>query len=274
MLWKNRPESDRVEDRRGSRLAIGGGIGTLIVVVIAAFLGINPGVITNSVDTQAPQTASREGAGRADDQLASFTKVVFNDTDVIFKEQFDRVDASYQSPTLVLYDTLVESACGRAASSTGPFYCPADARIYIDLSFYRDMDQKLDAEGDFARAYVVAHEVGHHVQQLLGYSRRTGDNSESVRMELQADYLAGVWAHHAEKKFNFLEDGDIDEALNAAAAVGDDRLQEKTKGEVIPDSFTHGTSAQRVAAFREGFDTGDLRGADKFFSGGPYQLAE
>jgi predicted metalloprotease len=194
---------------------------------------------------------------------------------VIWDEQFRKMGRSYQKPVLVLFTDQVETACGGADTAVGPFYCPGDSRVYIDLSFYKDMQRKLNAPGDFARAYVIAHEVGHHVQRLLGYAdqvdeaRRTKSKPEanqmSVRLELQADYLAGVWAYHGQKKFNFLDPGDIESALNAAFQIGDDRLQKKARGYVIPDSFTHGTSAQRQRWFKKGFDTGDVGKARELF---------
>lgn len=263
MLWKNRPESSNVEDRRGrGPLILGGGIGGIIVLLVASFLGFDPGQLTSlSTNRPGPRTVERQ-----DDEAASFTKVVFNDTESIWTDQFAKLGKTYRSPTLVLFDGAVSSACGRASSALGPFYCPRDAKIYIDLSFYRAMDQKLHAQGDFARAYVIAHEVGHHVQRLLGYSKRDESNAESVRLELQADFLAGVWAHHAEAKYQFLEQGDLEEAMNAASAVGDDRLQERSKGYVVPDSFTHGTSAQRTAWFTRGFESGDVGAAAELFA--------
>lgn len=245
----------------GGKMLVGGGLGGLIIYLIASFLGIDSGQI-NSVDTNNPITQS---APRSDDEAASFTKVVFHDTETVWHDLFSAMGKNYDAPTLVLYDGAVRSACGTASSAVGPFYCPSDAKIYIDLSFYRAMEKRLDAEGDFARAYVIAHEVGHHVQRLLGYSRRGESNAESVRLELQADYLAGVWAHHAQKKYQFLETGDLEEAMNAASAVGDDKLQNRAKGYAVPDSFTHGSSAQRMAWFKRGFQTGDVRGAGALF---------
>src|SRR5262249_31280058 len=210
-----------------------------------------------------------------EDELASFTKVVLHDTEVVWEDEFRRLGKTYPKPTLVLFRDEVESACGEAESAVGPFYCPGDSKVYIDLSFYRDMQRKLHAPGDFARAYVVAHEVGHHVQRLLGYAkrvdeaRRTGSKAQanrmSVRLELQADFLAGVWANRAQQKFNFLEKGDVETALNAAFQIGDDRLQKQARGYVVPDSFTHGTSKQRMRWFQEGFKTGDVKRAHLLF---------
>ncbi len=201
--------------------------------------------------------------------------MIFGDTERIWDEQFKKMGKTYRKPTLVLFDGVVESACGTAESRVGPFYCPGDHKVYIDLAFYRDMEKKLNAPGEFARAYVIAHEVGHHVQWLLGYSkqademRRSGnrrlESEGSVRLELQADYLAGVWGHYGQEKYKFLERGDIDSALNAAYQIGDDRLQKKAKGYVVPDSFTHGTSKQRMRWFKKGFETGSIRDAKLLF---------
>jgi uncharacterized protein len=267
MLWRNRRESVNVQDLRGrgGKVLIGGGLGLggLIIYLIANFMGVDPGLLTQ-VNTDNPTAQTTRGP-RPDDEAASFTKVVFNDTETVWRELFSQMGRTYRPPTLVLFDGAVSSACGSASSAVGPFYCPRDSKIYIDLSFYRAMDQKLQAEGDFAKAYVIAHEVGHHVQRLLGFSRRDESNTESVRLELQADYLAGVWARHAEEKYKFLEEGDLEEAMNAASAVGDDKLQSRARGYAVPDSFTHGTSAQRMAWFKRGFETGDIKGAAELF---------
>lgn len=220
-------------------------------------------------------TQAEQALNPKDKEMTSFTKVVLRDTEVVWGEQFQGLGKKYRDPHMVIYSGQVQSACGSAGSAVGPFYCPGDEKIYIDLSFYRDMESKLKANGDFARAYVIAHEVGHHIQKQLGYTRfaeaarQTGEkrtaNQASVKLELQADFLAGVWANQAQKKFNFLEAGDIEEAMNAAFQVGDDRLQQKARGYVVPDSFTHGTSQQRSAAFRKGFETGDVRLASQYF---------
>jgi predicted metalloprotease len=285
MKWEGRQESGNVEDRRGMRgaaVAGGGGVLVLVVYLLAQFMGLDPQQakqLANVANQVAPQ--QRQGDGKPVDESpqekrnAQFTKVVLGDTEVVWTDLFRKLGKNYQKPTLVLYRDRVSSGCGSADSSVGPFYCPADSRVYIDLEFYDDMQKKLNSPGEFARAYVIAHEVGHHVQRLLGYSayvdevRRRGNpvetNQASVRLELQADYLAGVWAHHAQKRFNFLEKGDIDSALNAAFEIGDDRLQRKSRGTVRPDTFTHGTSKQRMRWFLQGFETGDVPAARQLF---------
>jgi predicted metalloprotease len=282
MEWQGREESQNVEDRRGlgkkAGLAIGG-MGGLVVLVLALIFGVDPQKLANLAG-QGP--GGDPGAQQADqppdpaeEKLAHFAKVIFHDTEVVWDDLFRRMGKEYPKPVLVLFRGEVESACGEANAAVGPFYCPGDAKVYIDLGFYDDMQRKLNAPGEFARAYVLAHEVGHHVQKLLGYSRRvdearrTGNKVEanrmSVRLELQADYLAGVWAYHAQKKFNFLEPGDVETALNAAFQIGDDRLQKQARGYVVPDAFTHGTSKQRTRWFGEGFKTGDVANARKLF---------
>jgi uncharacterized protein len=276
MKWEGREESSNVEDRRsmgGRGLAIGGA-GGLILLVIALFLGVDPGKILGPGGPD-PFQEQQRAADPEDDRLASFSKVIFRDTEVVWEEEFQRLGKRYRKPTLVLYRGYVESACGGAESAVGPFYCPGDEKVYIDLSFYRDMERKLKAPGEFARAYVIAHEVGHHVQRLLGYSQRVDEvrrygskteaNHASVRLELQADYLAGVWANKGQQKFNFLEPGDVESALHAAFQIGDDRLQRQSRGYVVPDSFTHGTSKQRTRWFSEGLKTGDVRKAAVLF---------
>jgi predicted metalloprotease len=269
MQWEGREESGNVEDRRsmgGTTVALGGG--GLILVLVALFLGVSPdrlGELFNR-GQQPVQTDGKKDP--AEDKVAHFSKVIFHDTEVVWDDLFQKMGSKYSKPTLVLFTGRVDSACGSASAAVGPFYCPGDRKVYIDLSFYRDMETKLSAPGEFARAYVIAHEVGHHVQNLLGYNalveeRKRGEdkNARSVRMELQADFLAGVWAYHAEKRFHFLEKGDIDSALNAAHKIGDDYLQRRAGREVVRDSFTHGSSAQRVAWFRYGFETGDVEKA-------------
>ena len=284
MKWEDREESKNVEDRRGltpqTGFAIGGGAG-LVILLLALVFGIDPQQIARLIgqnqggvavgqnqDAQRPRDPEEE-------KLARFTKVVFHDTEVVWGDQFRQMGKQYPEPELVLFDDVVESACGMTDKAVGPFYCPVDSKVYISLSFYRDMQRKLNAPGEFARAYVVAHEVGHHVQRLLGYSDRVnaarrsqgqGDsNRMSVRLELQADYLAGVWAHHNQEKFHFLEEGDIESALNAATQIGDDNLQRKARGYVVPDAFTHGTSKQRTRWFAEGLKTGDVDRARLLF---------
>jgi predicted metalloprotease len=282
MKWEGREESENVEDRRGlgtkAGLAFGGG--SIIVLLLALIFKVDPQQVANLLNQVAPpeQAAGQRDqrpANPEEDRLASFSKVIFHDTEVVWDEQFRAMGQHYDKPTLVLFSGRVDSACGLADAAVGPFYCPGDAKVYIDLDFYRDMQKKLNAPGEFARAYVIAHEVGHHVQNLLGYSRRVDEarrqaskveaNHLSVRLELQADYFAGVWAHHAQKKFNFLEKGDMESALNAAFEIGDDRLQKKARGMVVPDAFTHGTSKQRMRWFSQGFQTGDVKGAAALF---------
>ncbi|HWS15441.1 MAG TPA: neutral zinc metallopeptidase [Candidatus Methylomirabilis sp.] len=271
--------SENVEDRRGirvSRTAMGGGIGTLLLVLVAMYFGVDPRLLMTEAPTDGRRTGETATQARPaeENRLADFVSMVLADTEDTWREQFQRAGKTYREPKLVLFTGAVESACGYAESAVGPFYCPEDQKVYIDLGFYREMKDRFKAPGDFAQAYVIAHEIGHHVQNLLGVSAkvqaarsRAGEaegNRLSVRLELQADCLAGVWAHHANKARNILEEGDLEEALGAAAAIGDDRLQRKTRGVVIPDSFTHGTSEQRVRWFRRGIETGDLNRCDTF----------
>jgi predicted metalloprotease len=277
MLWKGRRESDNVEDRRGiSRggLAVGGGLGTIVILVVALLLGADPrSLLEQTGETPAPITSGTRSTSPGEDELRRFVSVVLADTEDVWTEVFRQTGREYRDPRLVLFTGQVQSACGRADSASGPFYCPGDQKVYIDLSFYSELRERLGAPGDFAQAYVIAHEVGHHVQRLLGISDkvhaaesradRRQANELSVRLELQADFLAGVWANRAKNK-GLLESGDIDEALGAASAVGDDRLQRQAQGRVVPDSFTHGTSEQRVRWFRKGLDTGDIKQGDTF----------
>lgn len=266
----NRNEMERqkiVEDRRGmSGGMIGGGIGGvgLIIYLIFALLGGDPSILTGNTPNQQNNTYN----GTTEEQeVADFVSVVLADTEVVWNEVFNEYGMDYEEPTLVLFTNSVQSACGVAGSSTGPFYCPGDQSLYIDLSFYDELSEKFQAPGDFAMAYVVAHEVGHHVQYLLGTSKQVQDlrgkvaeteyNRYLKRLELQADYYAGVWAHYVQD-MDYLEEGDVEEALNAASAVGDDRIQEAAQGYVVPDSFTHGTSDQRIRWFYKGFEAGDL----------------
>jgi predicted metalloprotease len=282
MEWEDREESENVEDRRtiGPKTwAIGGGLGAIVIVILGLVFGLDPGKVAEVINPGAPQGGTEQGQKKGpvdpeEERLASFSKVVFHDTEVIWGELFQKMGKQYQKPVLVLYSGRVDSACGLADAAVGPFYCPGDSKVYIDLSFFRDMQRKLNAPGEFARAYVIAHEVGHHVQRPLGYSQRaeearkrskTEANQMSVRLELQADFFAGVWAHHAQKKFHFLQTGDIESALHAAFEIGDDRLQKKARGHVVPDSFTHGTSKQRMRWFKEGFEKGDLSEARALF---------
>lgn len=280
MQWKGRRASTNVDDRRGvsgGGIAAGGGVIGVIIFLLYQFLGGGGGDLS-----QLPQLAPAGGPQReltaeekkADDERAEFVKVVLADTEDVWTKLFRDAGQSYQAPTLVLFRDQVQSACGSASSAMGPFYCPGDRQVYIDLSFYEDMQHKLNAPGDFAMAYVVAHEIGHHIQKLNGTSDKmaqlrqtmseTEYNKYSVKVELQADFLAGVWANHAQQMKNILEPGDIDEALNAANAIGDDRLQKEAQGRVVPDAFTHGTSAQRMYWFKKGFTSGDVRQGDTF----------
>jgi uncharacterized protein len=274
MQWEGREESGNVEDRRGglsTGMVVGGG-GGILVLIIGLIFGLDLGKFGGN-----PAGGGGEGGkpDPADDKVADFAKVVFGDTERIWDDQFKQMGKSYTKPTLVLFTGQVETGCGSADSGTGPFYCPADSKVYIDLSFYRVMEEKLGAPGEFARAYVIAHEVGHHVQRLLGSTirveeaRRTDSkveaNRKSVRLELQADFLAGVWAHHAQKQFKFLEKGDIESATNAAYHIGDDYLQQHSRGKVQKETFTHGTSKQRQRWFMEGFNSGDVKRAKLLF---------
>ena len=278
MRWGAGRRSENVEDRRGmpiSRGIVGGGIGTVILVVAALYFGIDPTVILQQMPnggTPAVTTQQHQKPGA--DPMADFVSVVLADTEDTWKDIFRRYGRTYQEPTLVLFTDAVQSACGFADAAVGPFYCPRDHRVYIDLRFYQDLKERFKAPGDFAQAYVIAHEVGHHVQNLLGTtekvqtaqsrSSRVEANRLSVRVELQADCFAGVWAYHANKARKILEEGDLEEALRAASAIGDDRLQRQTRGTVVPDSFTHGTSDQRVRWFRRGIETGDLDQCNTF----------
>jgi len=277
MLWQGRRESDNVEDARGSggggRLVLGGGIGTVVLVVLYLLLGGDPQALFNSQQAQLPQTAQYDSQAPRD-EASKFVAVVLADTEDAWNEIFRQMGREYQEPRLVLFTDMIQSGCGFASGATGPFYCPQDRRVYIDLGFFRELQQRLGAGGDFAEAYVIAHEVGHHVQNLLGISdrvqamrRRVSEaeyNQLSVRLELQADFLAGVWARYADRTKHVVEAGDIEEAIRAANAVGDDRLQSRSRGYVVPDSFTHGTSEQRVRWFRRGYETGDVSQGDTF----------
>lgn len=270
MKWQGRRKSSNVEDRRGmggpGKGMIGGGLG-LIIVIIVTLLGGNPGDLLNNLPSNQPQSNVPYEATAEEQELAEFVSVVLADTEDIWTEVLGKEGIKYVEPTLVLFSGSVESACGVAGSSTGPFYCSRDQKLYIDLSFYNELRDRFKAPGDFAMAYVVAHEVGHHIQNLLGVIDQVHElqgkiskeeyNQYSVRLELQADYLAGVWAHHAQG-MGYLDKGDIDEALNAAAAIGDDRIQKQAQGYVVPESFTHGTSEQRQRWLYKGFQTGDL----------------
>ncbi|HJX14907.1 MAG TPA: neutral zinc metallopeptidase [Candidatus Deferrimicrobiaceae bacterium] len=283
MRWGDGRKSDNVEDRRGIRVSrgmVGGGVGTLVLVLLSLYLGIDPTFLLNQAPpvTGPPAGTGREARPPEENRLADFVSVVLADTEDTWKELFRRSGETYREPTLVLFSDAAESACGFADSAVGPFYCPKDRKIYIDLGFYRDLKDRFHAPGDFAQAYVIAHEVGHHVQNLLGISEkvqnaraRLGEsegNRLSVRLELQADCLAGVWAHHANRARNILEAGDVEEALGAASAIGDDRLQKQTRGFVVPDTFTHGTSEQRVRWFQAGIESGDMNRCNTFQGAG------
>ncbi len=281
MRWGDGRQSDNVEDRRGgsgARRIVGGGIGTVALMLIAMYFGVDPSVILNLAPTGGnPPGVTRQASRPAEEnKMAKFVSVVLADTEDTWHAQFQRSQRSYREPKLVLFTNSVESACGFAQAATGPFYCPADEKVYIDLGFYQEMKDKFKAPGDFAQAYVIAHEIGHHVQNLLGISEkvqkararvgRTEANRLSVRLELQADCLAGVWANHADKARHILEAGDVEEALNAASAIGDDRLQQQSQGHVVPDAFTHGTSGQRVTWFKQGLESGDINKCNTFSS--------
>ncbi len=280
MRWQGRRESSNVEDRRsgGGRRAVSiGGIGTIVVVLIVWLLGGNPRQVLQMLQTGAPVEQTENVATNPhEEELKSFLSVVLADTEDVWIKLFNENGETYRQPKLVLFSNSIESACGFSSAATGPFYCPGDECVYIDMVFLEDMQKQLSAPGDFVQAYIVAHEVGHHVQKLMGtmdqYNRMRGQVSETefnrmtVKLELQADFYAGVWAHHAERMKNILEQGDIEEAMNAANAIGDDRLQKQSQGYVVPDSFTHGTSEQRMSWFMKGFETGDLAQGDTFSS--------
>ncbi len=282
MRWESGRRSENVEDRRGFRVSrgvAGGGIGTLLLVLAALYFGIDPSVILNQGQmplpgADAPTQSVPYSASPEEKQLAEFVSVVLADTEDTWKALFRDMGKTYEEPKLVLFSEAVESACGLASTAVGPFYCPMDQKVYIDLEFYSDLKNKFGAPGDFAQAYVIAHEVGHHVQNLLGIAEKvhslrsrageTEANTLSVMMELQADCFAGVWANHADKARQILEQGDVEEALNAASSIGDDRLQRQSRGYVTPDSFTHGSSAQRVRWFKRGLETGNAGQCNTF----------
>ncbi|EDL63885.1 KPN_02809 family neutral zinc metallopeptidase [Bacillus sp. SG-1] len=276
MKWKGRRASSNVEDRRGMRgksIAAGGGIGGIVLVLLFTLLGGDPGTLLNNFGGTSTQTSQPYQATEQEEELADFVSVVLADTEEVWTEIFEENGMTYKEPTLVLYTGSVQSACGTSSAAVGPFYCPGDQKLYIDLSFYGELQQKFQAPGDFAMAYVIAHEVGHHVQTLLGTSdeimplrnqlSETEFNKYLVRFELQADYYAGVWAHHAQG-MDLLEEGDLNEALTAASAVGDDTIQKRARGYAVPESFTHGTSEQRKNWFYRGFQNGTIEGGDTF----------
>jgi uncharacterized protein len=275
------PGSSNVEDRRGQRFGgrglIGGGIGTIVLVVIGMFFGIDPRVIMGLADTvqqvQAPAEAPAGKVGAPADEMGRFVSVVLGDTEQTWNTLFRQLGRDYQEPRLVLFTGATATACGTGQAAMGPFYCPLDQRVYIDLAFYQQLRDRFRAPGDFAQAYVIAHEVGHHVQNQLGimqkmdaYRQRLSEtqyNALAVRLELQADCFAGVWAHHANNR-QLLEAGDVDEAMNAAAAIGDDTIQRRTQGRIVPESFTHGTSEQRMRWFMTGMKTGQISACNTF----------
>ena len=282
MKWQGRRQSGNVEDRRrmgGRGIAVGGGLGGVVLIVLYLLLGGDPATLVQSLQGgTSTEITSGTGADREltahQKEMGDFVSVVLADTEDIWGARFKEMGRTYRQPKLVLFTGQVESSCGAAGASVGPFYCPGDEKVYIDLDYFEDMQKELNAQGDFALAYVIAHEVGHHVQTLFGIDDKVRSlraqaseaqaNALSVRMELQADFLAGVWAHYARKTQDYIDTADIEEALNAASAVGDDRIMKQTRGYVVPDAFTHGTSEQRVRWFRKGLETGDMEQGDTF----------
>lgn len=291
MEWQGQRESDNVEDRRGMPgppMLIGGGLGTIAIVIVVALLGGNPIAFLQQLQNGQPPGQQQgppepglrdQGNGEPDrqgrhDVLKEFVSVVLADTEDVWDDVFREMGRTYRKPRLVLYTGHTSSGCGAADSAIGPFYCPVDETIYLDLGFFAELRDRFGAPGEFAQAYVIAHEVGHHVQKLLGtmekvdarrrQANKTESNHLSVRLELQADFLAGVWANHADRAKHIIEGGDVEAALRAAQAIGDDQLQRQAQGHVVPDSFTHGTSAQRIHWFRLGLETGNLKQGDTF----------
>ena len=282
MRWRGERQSDNVEDRRGMSVSrgakVGGisGLGLVAIVVVSLLLGVDPTMVLQQVGQSLPSSTTIEESAQpaANDDMRNFVAVVLAETEDVWNEQFSNAGRTYQEPKLVLFSGAVDSACGFAQSATGPFYCPADQKVYLDLAFFDELHSRFGASGDFAQAYVIAHEIGHHVQGQLGIiqkvtqlqarSSAADKNKLNVLLELQADCLAGMWAHQAQKKRDILEEGDLEEGINAASAVGDDRIQKKTQGYVVPDSFTHGSSAQRVSWFKRGFEQGNFQACDTF----------
>lgn len=281
MQWRGRRQSGNVDDQRGSGggggfggLPIKGGIGIVIVIVVIGLItGQNPLSLLQQIPMDSGPSVSQSTPYQStpeEQEMADLVGVVLADTEDVWSKLL----SDYREPRLTIFNGTVQSGCGNADASTGPFYCSADERVFIDLSFYEELKNRFNAPGDFAQAYVIAHEVGHHVQHLMGITDKVHEmkgqlseaeyNKLSVKLELQADFLAGVWAHHADAMFNIIEAGDFDEAMNAASAIGDDRLQKQSRGSVVPDSFTHGTSAQRQRWFKKGYETGDINQGDTF----------
>lgn len=279
MRWEYDRKSENVEDRRGlgvSRGILGGGISTIIIVLVALFFGVDPSTLLNlgtTTNTSAPSSVTRQRSAD-EDRLADFVSVVLADTEDTWHALFRRSGKEYLEPKLVLFSGEVRSACGFEKSAMGPFYCPRDQKVYIDLQFFRDLKNRFHAPGEFAQAYVIAHEIGHHVQNLMGISDKVERlresagkvqaNKLSVRLELQADCLAGIWGYHANRTKKILEAGDVEAALSAASSIGDDRLQKQGQGYIVPESFTHGSSEQRVRWFKRGISTGDLAQCNTF----------
>ncbi|HMU41903.1 MAG TPA: neutral zinc metallopeptidase [Ignavibacteriaceae bacterium] len=276
MRWQGRRGSSNVEDKRGlsSKGVIGGGIGGIVIILIVMLLGGDPNSLLQNIQVDQQTSSSNYSETAEEKQLVQFVSVVLAETEDTWHKIFSDLGENYREPKLVLFTESVQSACGTAGASTGPFYCPGDEKLYIDLSFYDELQKRFKAPGDFAMAYVIAHEVGHHIQNLLGTMDKMNQlrsrlseeeyNKYSVRLELQADFYAGVWAHYTDKTKGLLEEGDLDEAINAASAVGDDRIQKQSQGYVVPESFTHGSSEQRKRWFYKGFTTGDIRQGDTF----------
>ncbi len=281
MRWQESRRSENVEDQRGRRIAtgpaIGGGV-AIIILLVGLLLGGDPATLLETIGStatqQTTQTTDPAQMSEADARARDFVAAVLGETEDVWRQVFAQNGATYQEPRLVLFSGSTQSACGYASAAVGPFYCSADQRVYLDTEFFSDLERQFGASGDFAQAYVIAHEIGHHVQNLLGVmdkvdalrqraSQREA-NDLSVRLELQADFYAGVWAHYADRTKNILEPGDIEEAMNAATAIGDDRIQKQTQGYVVPDAFTHGSSEQRTRWFRRGYETGDIRQGDTF----------
>ncbi|GAA4780440.1 neutral zinc metallopeptidase [Olivibacter ginsenosidimutans] len=277
MRWKGRRESDNFEDRRGMSgrgLALGGGIGAIVIAIIVSFLGGDPTEVLQQLQDNTPQQSASVELSDEEKELTSFVRVVLGSTEDIWQQILQENGKTYQAPKLVLYRDQTTTACGAGLTAMGPFYCPADQKLFIDLSFNDELKNRFGAPGEFAMAYVVAHEVGHHIQYLNGTMdnvQRMRDqlsekeyNQLSVKLELQADFFAGVWAHYANEREQLLESGDLEAGLKAANAIGDDKLQMQTQGEIVPDAFTHGTSAQRVYWFKKGYETGDITQGDTF----------